>query len=116
MEETRIRYPADDAEGNQGHRMSMDDGSQVWPNAVDGLVKRQFRGGRVMAFHRAVFAYANNVVPSQAALVDAGGCDPDISVCISNRKVAAGGGGHPIPIDAIHHLYQSITWMKKAHS
>src|SRR5712691_8005001 len=68
------------------------------------------------AINGAVFANANNVVPPQTSLVDARGSDPDVAICISNGKIASGRGGHPIAIDAIHHLHEFIAGMEELGS
>ena len=116
VKEARIRNLSDDAESNQGDRMRMHDGSKVRSNGIDRLVKRQLGRGRMNAFGCAIGPNADNVLSAQAALVDARGRDPDVSIRVSNRKVAAGGGCHPIAINATHHLHKFIARMDKLGS
>ena len=116
VKEARVRNLSDDAEGHKGHRMSMHDGSKVRANGIDRLVERQLRRRRMRTIRGPIGPDADYIVPPETALVDARGRDPDISIRVSNLKVAARGSGHPIAIDATHHLHEFIARMEEPGS
>jgi hypothetical protein len=68
------------------------------------------------AFNSAILLNAYDIIPTKGTLVDTSRSDPDVSICIPDGKVPAGRGRHPVAIDAIHDLYEFISWMKKVRS
>ena len=93
--------------------MGVHDGPQVGAQLVDVAVDGELHAGLVQADHRAVGLDLHDVRAGQAALVDAGGGDPDVAVFVANGKVAAGGGGHAVGIDAVHDHHQLVCRVQK---
>ena len=81
----RVGDLAANAERDQGDGMGVDDGAQVGPGAVDGLVEGMFRRRPMQPLDAAVGPDANDVLRPQAALVDARRRDPDVAVLVADR-------------------------------
>ncbi len=99
-EEIGVGNFAADGEGDQRHRMGVDDGAEIGAGFVDGLVERIFGGGFVQALDGAVGLDADDVLAAKGTFVDARGGDPDVAVLIFDGKIPAGGGGHFVGVDA----------------
>ena len=63
------------------------------------------------ALHLAIRVQTDNIFGRQLALIDTGRGDPEITILILDREVAAGEGGHPVIIDALHDDDQLVTRM-----
>src|SRR5260221_7973071 len=62
-------------------------------------------------FQRPVGFDADDVVASQASLINAGGRNPYVAAAVANRQVAARRRGHAITIDAFHRVHDFVTRM-----
>ena len=87
MTEVR-RIKIGDAEGDQGGRVRMDDGSNVVSRVIDRLMKWKLRGSSMMTKLRSVGCDTYHVVTMQVALVDGRWRNPDLPFIIANRKIA----------------------------
>jgi len=108
-----VRNFPGDAERNQRGRMGVKDSLDVGAHFVDGAVEREFAGGLVAAFDRAVRLDADDVLAAQRSFVDPGGTDPHIPVGIEDREVAAAGGRHPVAVDSLHDVNDLIARMNE---
>ena len=98
-------------EGHQRRGMGVQHTVKVGPERIDLLMERQLHRGLVRPKDRAVRLYAVDICAGQVALVNAGGRDPDIAVFVADGKVAAGGRGHAVLVDAVHDRDQLISGM-----
>lgn len=105
----------DDGIGHQRGGMGVKNRPQVGANLVYLLVKGVLGRGLVVAADGPVRMDADNILPGQAALVDAAGGDPDVPVVIQYGQVAAGCCGHAISIDTLHNHDQLVRRMKHTH-
>jgi hypothetical protein len=110
----RVGQQPADAEGNQRARMGMHDRPDVRPAAVNLAVKRKLRRRRVQAAARAVRLHVDDVARLQAALVHARRGDPDAAIRVEDRQVAAGGGRHPVAVDALHGAHEFFARVEPA--
>ena len=107
---------AGEGERHQRRRMGVQYGVEVGAQSVNIAVEGQLDRGLVRADDLAVLCDAHDVIAGEAALVDAGGRDPDVAVGVADGQIAAGGGGHAILIDAVHDHDQLIGGMQKIKS
>ncbi len=104
---------AANAEGDQSHGVRVDDRPQVGTRRVNRPVERQLRRWRMRSVGRSVRPHANDVFAPQGTLVDARGCNPDVASLFANREVAAGGGGHAIPVHPFDRPQDRIARMSE---
>jgi len=110
-DDARFGDLADDAKGDHGRRMGMDDSTQVGALSINGPMEGVLGGGSVRTDDRTVSLHAHDVIGRQLSLVHPGGRDPDIAVGILDRQVAARQSGHAVAVDAIHNRDQLVTRM-----
>lgn len=101
-DQIEIRQLADDGERHKRGRVRMQHGIQVRAHAVDRFVERQLGRGLVRTFAASVRVDADDVLAGERPFVDAGRGDPDVALCVADRKIAAGHGGQALVIDALH--------------
>ena len=107
-DDARVGYLVDDAEGDEGWRMGVDDGFQARTDLVEGAVEGVLAGGTVTAHDGAVGLDAHDVGRRQRALVDAGRGDPDVAGVVHDGEVTAAGGGHAATVDAADDEHQLL--------
>ena len=109
----RIGHLARQAEGDQYRGMGVHDGVQIRAQLVDVPVEGQLHRRLVRADDGAVALHLHDVRAGQVSLVHARGRDPDVAVFVSDGKVAAGGRGHAVFVDARHDHDQLVCRVQK---
>ena len=98
----------DDAEGDEGWRMGVDDGAHLRTDAVEGAVEGILAGGAVTTHDGAVGLDAHDVGGGERALVDAGRGYPYVAGIVHDGEVTAAGGGHAATVDATDDEHQLL--------